>query len=142
MEHLVEIKSQRGNVLESHSIYFNVDQPNTLASLILLKNDYLLQDERNKRSYCYRRKMIEFSRGYLTSVQNKFKTLYCTYCGKPDLTIELEGMKVNHKKMATIDHIDPISKGGALVDPKNVTCCCGKCNGEKSNKDVLTFLRY
>ncbi len=142
MEHLVEFKSQRGHVLESHSIYFKVDQPNTLASLILLKNDLLFNDERNRRSYGFRCKMIEFSRTYLTSVQEKYQTLYCTYCGKPDLIIELAGMRVNNKKMATIDHIEPISKGGGLIDTKNVTCCCSKCNSEKSNKDVLTFLGY
>jgi 5-methylcytosine-specific restriction endonuclease McrA len=58
------------------------------------------------------------------------------------LVIELEGMRVNKNIMATIDHIEAKSKGGDLYNPKNLTCACGKCNGQKSNEDILTFLGY
>lgn len=34
----------------------------------------------------------------------------------------------------TIDHIVPISKGGAKFDYKNVVACCSECNGKKGNK--------
>jgi len=34
----------------------------------------------------------------------------------------------------TIDHIIPISRGGAKFDYKNVVSCCSECNGKKGNK--------
>lgn len=132
--------SQRGHILAIDTIYFDIDKPNTLASYLMLKDYYKMQSEKSKKAMRFR--LINASRTYLTAIQNKFGKLYCTYCGKPDLVIELEGMRVNKNIMATIDHIEAKSKGGALLDPKNFTCACGKCNGKKSDLDILTFLGY
>lgn len=132
--------SQRGNIMSTDTIYFEIDKPNTLASYVMLKDYYKELSEETKRRTTF--KLIEQSRTTLTALQKKYGRLYCTYCGKPDLIIELEGMKVQSHKKATIDHIDPKSKGGALFDPKNLTCACEKCNRKKSNLDLLTFLGY
>ena len=132
--------SQRGNIMSTDTIYFEIDKPNTLASYIMLKDYYKLQAEKSSKAMRFR--LIALSRNYLTALQNKYGKLYCTYCGKPDLVIELEGMKVGRNIMATIDHIEAKSKGGAYFDPKNLTCACGKCNNNKSDLDILKFLGY
>jgi 5-methylcytosine-specific restriction endonuclease McrA len=132
--------SQRGNIMSTDTIYFEIDKPNTLASYLMLKDYYKIQAEKSSKAMRFR--LINASRTYLTALQNKYGKLYCTYCGKPDLVIELEGMKVGRNIMATIDHIEAKSKGGALLDPKNFTCACGKCNGKKNDLDILTFLGY
>lgn len=132
--------SQRGHILATDTIYYEIDRPDTLASYVMLKDYYKRLSE--KQSKAMRFRLINASRTYLTALQNKYGKLYCTYCGKPDLVIELEGMRVKRDIIATIDHIEAKSKGGALLDPKNFTCACGKCNGKKSDLDLLTFLGY
>jgi len=47
----------------------------------------------------------------------------CGYC-----------QKYCNTKDRTIDHIHPVSKGGATDDYKNVVTCCKECNGIKGNK--------
>jgi len=84
--------------------------------------------------------MVGFSRKFLTSLLKKVGCLVCTYCERPNLVIELEGMKVSNSIKATIDHIDPLSKGGAPFDVKNITPCCGKCNSKKGDMTVEEFL--
>lgn len=140
MTHQVHQLSQRGNILATDTIYFEVDTPNTLASYVLLKDYYKSQSVATKRANKF--KLIEASRKFLSGIQAKYGRLYCTYCGKPDLIIELEGMRVSHRKIATTDHIEAKSKGGALFDTKNFTCSCSKCNSQKDNMDVLEFLGY
>lgn len=41
----------------------------------------------------------------------------------------------------TVDHIDPISKGGTN-DPDNLVPACQPCNSSKINKSLLEFLAY
>ena len=85
--------------------------------------------------------MIGFSRKHLTSIQRKEGSLTCAYCTKPNLVIELGGMKVSSNIKANIDHIVPISKGGDLFNPENIAVCCGKCNSRKSSMSVEDFLK-
>ena len=65
----------------------------------------------------------------------------CTYCQKPNLVIELEGMQVRNFIMATIDHIVPLSKGGPYFDYNNINVCCGQCNSKKGSMDLEDFLK-
>lgn len=140
MIHQVHQLSQRGNILATDTIYFEIEAPNTLASYVLLKDYYKMQEQLKKKGT--RLKLIEASRKYLSAIQKKYGRLYCTYCGKPDLIVELKGMRVPHRKLATTDHIEAKSKGGDLFNTKNFTCACSKCNTQKSNLDVLEFLGY
>ena len=128
--------SNKGNLLGIDTIHFDIDNPTTFASYLMLKDYYKKQEK------ITRLKLIEISREYLTNIQNKYGSIHCTYCNKPDLIVELEGMKVPVKNLATIDHIQATSKGGDFFNPKNFTACCGKCNGKKSNLDILTFLGF
>ena len=137
---LVTNKSNSGSTVLTDRVYFDIETPKTYASSILLKRFYWEHDIDNKRSKAYRMRKIAFSRDYLTNLQKTTGSLSCTYCNKPNLTIELEGMRVNKNVMATIDHIDAISNGGAVFDVKNVTCACGKCNNDKGSMDLVTWI--
>jgi 5-methylcytosine-specific restriction endonuclease McrA len=43
----------------------------------------------------------------------------CRYCRKP---------------ADTVDHVVPLSRGGAPLDTNNLVACCRSCNGRKGNK--------
>lgn len=49
----------------------------------------------------------------------------CSYCGLP--------------KSGTVDHIVPLTHGGAN-NLSNMAGCCFSCNQSKSSTDLLTFL--
>lgn len=48
-------------------------------------------------------------------------------------------LKLFNSILATVDHVHPISKGGAVFDVKNVVPCCSKCNQKKGNKLLHEF---
>lgn len=44
------------------------------------------------------------------------------------------GFEIKTMKEVTIDHIIPISKGGSVLDVKNMQLAHEKCNASKGNK--------
>ena len=56
--------------------------------------------------------------------------LFCVKCGRDDLRADIG----NAKDIATIDHIIPRSKCGAVMDTSNWQVMCGKCNNKKGNE--------
>lgn len=141
LHHKIKEKSKSGSTIQQELIYFEVTNPKTLAASVLLKNYLREQDEDFFNKYREISKRIEFSRNYLTNVLQREGSLKCSYCHKDNLTIELQGMKVPRHKIATIDHVVPISKGGAIYDVDNIVVACGVCNGRKSNMSVEKFKR-
>jgi 5-methylcytosine-specific restriction endonuclease McrA len=133
-------KSLSGSTIIMNSIYVEPTSAKCYSSLLLLTNMYkeLDPDEIEKRERRFR--LIELSRGFLSEVLKREGHLKCTYCPKDNLQIEFDGMKVTRNIMATIDHIVPISKGGAIYDYENLCVSCSKCNGKKGDKDLQTFL--
>lgn len=55
----------------------------------------------------------------------------CAYCGKG----------VESGVTLTLDHLVPYSKGGAIIDPKNLITACLSCNSARGNRDLLEFMR-
>lgn len=49
----------------------------------------------------------------------------CHYCGET---------------ATTVDHLVPLSKGGAPYDPDNLVAACMRCNYSKKNKTSAVFL--
>lgn len=123
----------------AHQLY--VDEPHikSYAAYLLLANDLLLQDEDYLNAEW--RIRVEFSRTYLRSVLERQGDLCCHYCNKSGLIIEEEGMRVSHKSKATIDHIIPVSKGGAQYEFDNLVVACGKCNTRKGDRTAEEFIR-
>lgn len=59
----------------------------------------------------------------------------CAYCRVPTVTQPAPGER--HRER-TLDHIVPLSKGGAdTID--NVCCCCRSCNARKQARPVREF---
>ena len=142
MVHKVIYKSSSGSTKYVDKIYFEVSEPNTYASYVLLKKHYFDNDETNVKSFAGKMRKIQFSRSFLKGKLKKDGKLTCCYCKKSNLRIEFNGMKVPHNMMATIDHIIPISKGGGVFDESNVCVCCSKCNSKKGDMGVEEFLKY
>jgi len=139
--HRVVNKSNSGATAFVDKIFFTVTTPKTYASYVLLKDFYTQLDDTNLKSFVGRMKMIGFSRKTLTTIKKKTGCLVCSYCTRPDLIIELNGMRVPNNIKATIDHVVPTSKGGAPFDVKNIRVACGKCNGRKGNMSVEEFIK-
>lgn len=58
----------------------------------------------------------------------------CYLCNR--MTILETGLKKRHKRLATIDHIIPVSRGGTHTWG-NVRNCCWQCNSRKGNKELI-----
>lgn len=83
-------------------------------------------------------KWFEFRLQFLNS-----HDLVCHYCGKTGLKIEVDITKKSELKfLATIDHVVPISKGGAQFDPDNYVVACFNCNQKKGDNENFDFRRY
>ena len=48
----------------------------------------------------------------------------CQRCGK----------RMAHDANATVDHVVPLSLGGARLDPTNLVACCRRCNSAKKDR--------
>lgn len=54
----------------------------------------------------------------------------CAYCGK--------GIETGI--VLTLDHLQPYSLGGALLDPANLITACRNCNSARNNRSVEEFV--
>ena len=140
MERIIT-KSKSGSTVYVETIYYLVTKPNTYAASVLLRAHYEALDETNLKSFSGRMKMVGFSRGFLTRVQNDKGCLTCEYCKRPNLTIEMENMKVPNAKKATIDHVIPLSQGADPFDETNLVVACGKCNSRKGSMSKEDFVK-
>lgn len=61
----------------------------------------------------------------------------CYYCQKPMLLAHGENRKPN---VLTLDHIVPLSKGGALSFTENTVAACRRCNSQRGTKDARLFM--
>ncbi len=76
------------------------------------------QNERRKRQCEYTPEALRYIPVLLSDP--------CSYCGEP---------------ADTIDHIEPISRGGGS-DVDNLTAACNQCNGGKGAKPLLHFMLH
>ena len=96
------------------------------AAQLVLKQAYW--DEEHER-------WIAFREGLLDACEAVHGCLVCHYCGKRNLVREENPVTGRQPaNMATIDHVMPLSKGGAKEDPDNCVIACQSCNEEKADK--------
>lgn len=74
------------------------------------------------------RKYTSEERNYISTVKQNSNR--CCYCGK-ELTFEER----------TVDHIQPINRGGETL-LENLVVCCEKCNTEKSDMTLQEYIEY
>jgi 5-methylcytosine-specific restriction endonuclease McrA len=143
MHDITTYKSKSGSTVIKHTVYLDHPCSNSYASLVLLQDDLLKQDADYLANQYDRMELVRLSRAFLNNVLEEHGDLQCTYCRKSDLIIEEEGMKVQASRMATIDHVVPISEGADPFDTSNLVVACRICNGKKSNLTLSVFLhRY
>lgn len=111
----------------------------TLAAAVLLRNYYSKLDTQkaNKRNW---KKWVMFRKEYLLKKKRENGQLVCEYCGKTGLHIDNRpGKKI---RLATIDHIRPISMGADMYDERNMAVACFPCNQKKGTADyTMRMLR-
>ena len=116
------------------------------AAYSLLRDKLKVLDESYVKTQDNLSKWLIFREEYLLEVQNENSgNLTCSYCGLDHLEIggrSKEDMQKNNKnpKLATVDHITAMSKGGEKFDKENMLVSCKKCNKSKSNKTLENFL--
>jgi 5-methylcytosine-specific restriction endonuclease McrA len=140
MMYKVQHTSSSGSTSWTHTIGFE-PEASTYAAAVLLKEHLSLQDADYLKSYAGRQRRIRFSRRVLSYWQFKLGALSCVYCDKGDLVVEHYGMKVSSEVMATVEHMTPVSMGGSVFGLDNIVCACGRCNGNRSNKDQSAYVR-
>ena len=74
-------------------------------------------------------KWLRFRDEYFEEILERDNCIRCAYCGK-DLKYDVP---VKDERLATIDHIHPVAKNGAMWDKNNMVSACLKCNQKKAD---------
>jgi 5-methylcytosine-specific restriction endonuclease McrA len=106
-----------------------VDEPHVQspASLMLLNRDLSQQDE---TLYNYQ-EWLTFRDKYFADIFERDYCIRCAYCQK-DLIADTK----DTSRVATIDHIIPVSKGGEVFNLDNLVSACYSCNQNKADKTL------
>lgn len=108
--------------LKRNRVWVKEPHVQSLAALVLLEKD-LADSEVSE--------WLEFRLKFLNSHE-----LICHYCGRDNLKLEVDVTKrAELKELATIDHVVPISKGGAIYDEDNCVVACFPCNQKKGDRE-------
>jgi len=101
------------------NVVLNDEPPVTSRAALVLLNAALSEQERAEWT-TFR---LEFLRA---------SAMTCEYCGKTGLTEELVPGK-GFNLLSTLDHVYPVSKGGAVYDKANLKVACFPCNKSKAD---------
>jgi len=112
-----------------HLVLVNDPHPQSLAALVLLTKKLAPKSPDYRIWLKYRKKILKERRKVT-------KNLKCHYCGKKNLKIHSH----SKKNIATLDHVKPISKGGARFSSDNLVVACHSCNSRKKDMDVDEFV--
>jgi 5-methylcytosine-specific restriction endonuclease McrA len=109
-----------------HVLIVEDPHPRSMAALIALRRTY--RDEEVQR-------WLKFRESILEACEAIYGCLVCHYCGRRDLVREENPLNGRQPaNMATIDHVVPLSKGGAKEDSENCVIACQRCNEKKADK--------
>jgi 5-methylcytosine-specific restriction endonuclease McrA len=97
------------------------------ASLLCLIRDLRKQDD---TLFSYE-KWLAFRDTYFAEIMERDGCIRCAYC-QADLIAETD----DDKRLATIDHIIPIAKNGAMWDKANMVSACLRCNQNKGDEII------
>lgn len=108
------------------------------AAYLLLRHKLRCQDETYKNVVGRQTKWLKFRVKFLREHKKIHGSFVCIFCGRPDLC---EKIKKCDPNQLTLDHIIPISKGGAMYETTNLAICCYLCNKIKDALSVENFER-
>jgi 5-methylcytosine-specific restriction endonuclease McrA len=112
-----------------HWLLVREPHPQSLAALVLLTRKYLVAT-RPVRNY---RLWLTYRKRVLQDFRQNAGDLVCHYCGKENLLANTR----NLKRIATLDHVHPKSKGGAEFSKENLVVACNDCNQKKKDRMPL-----
>lgn len=123
------------NKNEKDIILIDHPHPQSSASLILLKMQYMKRDSsrRVKSAKNEWRIWLNFRNRFMKKWKRDHGQLICFYCHKKDLYANINSPFAAGRE-ATLDHYIPQSKGGKKYDESNLRICCSKCNQLKKDK--------
>jgi len=80
------------------------------------------------------RQWFAFRADFLRRKKVEQGDLRCYYCGKVGLVEGVDEFSdVGSDRLATIDHVVPVSKGGSVTDERNLVVACYPCNQKKAD---------
>jgi hypothetical protein len=115
-----------------HKVYVENPHPQSYAAYIKYKKFLFSKTEDFKIKF----KKLAFRDKVFRKLQEYLPEFHCEYCGAS----KLDPFVKNRNKLATLDHIHPISKDGEIFNLENLTVACYKCNCSKGSKSVDEFL--
>lgn len=144
MKTITYYKSASGSTKFNHVIYNENVSIKSQSSLILLNNYLRERDEDYIRSLWELQEYLNRRFIYLLKIKKSKGDLVCHYCGKNHLEIGFRSVVLSNQnnknpKLATIDHVIPVSKGIDILDETNWVVSCKKCNNKKGSKDYEEF---
>lgn len=116
----------------------NPINPKSYSSYLLLKNYYRELDEDFSEDWHY---YFIIRRHFLRKKKRENGGTHwnCHYCNEPVYKMQERNTNKQEKDCITIDHADPIAKGGNKLNTKNMVECCYSCNQKKADKEYLLF---
>jgi 5-methylcytosine-specific restriction endonuclease McrA len=108
------------------NVVLNDEPPVTSRAALVLLNASLSEQERAEWNE-FRLRVLRAS------------TMTCEYCHKAELTEELMPGR-GFFWLATLDHVQPVSKGGAVYDLANLKVACFPCNKSKADLTLDEWL--
>ena len=112
----------------NHNILIDDPHPQSLASLVFLTRKLAPRPIGYKTWLKYRKHLLR-------EKYRADKTLRCYYCGKGPLQAHSD----REDDIATLDHVKPLSKGGARFLSTNIVVACHSCNCRKKDMDMEEF---
>lgn len=111
-----------------HNVLSEDPDIQSLAALVLLTRKLVGKQLSYKHWLRYRKWFLrEYCRNH--------DGIKCEYCGKDSLKM----FSRSNDNLATLDHVIPLSKGGARFSSANIVVACYACNSRKKDNDVDEF---
>ena len=111
------------------------------ASAILLRDWYQRHDMDYVRATDWRYYFI-VRRHFLRKKKRENGGFWiCHYCQKKLTLLQKRGKRYSKPQAVTVDHKDPLAKGGDKLSTENMVECCSKCNQKKGNQSYEVYMK-
>jgi len=110
---------------KGHIVLVENPHRTSLAAAVLLSRGYRMSEVET---------WLRFRSALLDEFKDEHGSLFCEYCGRGGLIKEIPKGQKKDARVATIDHVIPLSKGGGRFDRDNLKLACLRCNQEKADK--------
>lgn len=114
---------------DKHNVLVFEPHVQSLAALVLLTRK-LAPKPLNYKVW------LKYRKWYLRDHWKKHREFRCYYCNKSNLKAQSD----IPSELATLDHVQPLAKGGTRFHSSNIVIACSPCNNKKKDKSVEEFV--